>query len=30
MTAKRKHVPTLEECAELHPGRAIEAYMEYA
>lgn len=30
MIAKRKHIPTLEECAELHPGRAIQAYMEYA
>lgn len=29
-TVKKKHIPTLEECAELHPGKAIEAYMEYA
>ena len=30
MIAKRKHIPTLEECAELHPGKAIQAYIEYA
>lgn len=24
------HIPTIEECAEIHPGKAVAAYIEYA